>query len=107
MVAPREDGACRIDGKDVARANVHTRAHGNNKIDGGREDQVGDFAAPAQSAGDDGKHRQGEQREQAQGRLDQDRDGKVPPDSMGVNVAEDKGGVVLRHDFHVSEAHQF
>jgi hypothetical protein len=69
--------------------------------------KVGDFAAPAQSTGDHGKHRQGEQREQAQGRLDQDGDGKVPPDSMGVNVAEDKGGVVLRHDFHVNEAHQF
>ena len=55
-----------IYGKDVARANVHAGAHGNGKIDGGREDKVRDFAAPAQPPGDDGKHGQGEQREQAE-----------------------------------------
>ena len=32
---------------------------------------------------------------------------KVPPDGMGVDVAEDEGGVVLRHDFDVGEAHEF
>jgi hypothetical protein len=26
---------------------------------------------------------------------------------MGVNASEDKGGVVLRHDLHVNEPHEF
>lgn len=42
-----------------------------------------------------------------EGGLDQDGDRELPPDRMGVNASEDKGGVVLRHDLHVNEPHEF
>ena len=46
------------------------------------------------------------ERQQAQGGLDEDDEGKVPPLAVGVDLAEDEGGVELGHAFYVDQTHE-
>jgi hypothetical protein len=104
--AGSEDVEERVNGEEMASADVHVGGHGDQEVEGWREGKVKNFSAPLHGADDHENECQQKQHQERQRRFDGEGFREIEPVAVGINVSIEVTGVGVGGDFGVGEAVQ-
>ena len=95
-----------IQKQNMTSADVHTAEDRHSQIDSAGHNQVCQFSSLPEPSADQRNTGKEHKADQAQRGLDGQRDGKVPPDTVGIVMAQEEDGILLRRIVNVSHPHQ-